>query len=195
MVSATTSTNRTRQRSEVDIAMAETKTITIRKERFYDHSPEDVWTAITDARALAEWFEPNNHEPVVGHEFEFACDPSICGDSITECAVVEADAPRRLVWRWVVVRRKPGCPKSQPMSIAWTLIPKDGRTKLVLEHSGAENIGWVHRNMMRVGWGYMMKKLIPRVLGNVVGGKFTPGAIPLHKRAYSCKTVSKKYVR
>jgi len=45
------------------------KKITIRKERFYPNPPEDVWVALTDPRTLAEWFEPNNHEPTVGHKF------------------------------------------------------------------------------------------------------------------------------
>ncbi len=175
--------------------MVARKTITIRKERFYAHSPKDVWAAITDAHALAEWFEPNNHEPVVGHTFQFMCDPNIFCDSVTECEVVEADAPRRLVWSWVVVPRKPDRPQSKPMTITWTLIPKDEGTTLILEHSGAENISWLTRNMMRVGWGFMMKRLIPRVLENVQAGEFTPGAIPLHKRGYSCKTVPESYVR
>ena len=39
--------------------MATNRTITIRKERFYPHPPESVWVALTDPRALAEWFEPN----------------------------------------------------------------------------------------------------------------------------------------
>ena len=95
--------------------VAARKTITIRKERFYGHAPQDVWCAITDAHALAEWFEPNNHEPVVGHKFQFVCDPGVCGDSATECDVVEAEAPRKLVWSWVVVPRKPGCAPSEPM--------------------------------------------------------------------------------
>jgi uncharacterized protein YndB with AHSA1/START domain len=175
--------------------MVAQKTITIRRERFYAHAPEDVWAAITDAHALAEWFEPNNHEPITGHKFQFVCDPGPCGDSVTECEVMEADAPRKLVWSWVVVPRKPGCAPSKPMTITWTLTPERDGTKLVLEHSGAENISWLHRNMMRVGWGYMLKRLIPRVLGNVRGGEFTPGAIPLNKRAYRCKTVPEHYIR
>jgi hypothetical protein len=63
---------------------------------------------------------------------------------------------------------------------------------MILEHSGAENIGWLYRNMMRVGWVYMMKKLIPRVLGNVPASEFTPGAMPLNRRGSRCKTVPEK---
>jgi uncharacterized protein YndB with AHSA1/START domain len=175
--------------------MVARKTITIRKERFYPHAPEDVWSAITDAHALAEWFEPNNHEPVVGHKFEFVCDPGICGDSVTKCEVIAADAPKRLVWSWVVVPRKPGRPPLKPMTITWTLVPNNEGTILILEHSGAENISWLTRNMMRVGWTFMMKSLIPQVLENVRDGEFSPGAIPLHKRGYRCKTVPEQYVR
>lgn len=175
--------------------MVARKTITIRKERFYPRPPEDVWAAITDAHALAEWLEPNNHQPVVGHKFEFRCDPGICGAGVTECEVLEVDPPRRLVWSWVHVGTGANGRRSEPMTISWTLVPKDEGTLLILEHTGAENINWLTRNMMRVGWWVMMKKLIPRILGRVQAGKFTPGAIPLEKRYYTCKTVPEKYVR
>ena len=66
---------------------------------------------------------------------------------------------------------------------------------LILEHSGADNIGWLPRNMMRFGWGFMMKKLIPRILERVQDGKFTAGAMPMNKRCYTCKTVPEQYVR
>lgn len=174
--------------------MAGGKTITIRKERFYPHPPEDVWAALTDPHALAEWLEPNDHKPVVGHKFKFMTDPSICG-SVTDCEVLEADSPRRLVWSWVHVPKNPNRRRPEPMTIAWTLVPKDCGTILFLEHTGAENINWMLRNMMRVGWGFMMKKLIPRILAHVQAGEFTPGAIPLEKRYYACKTVPEQYIR
>jgi uncharacterized protein YndB with AHSA1/START domain len=175
--------------------MVARKTITIRKERFYPHPPEDLWAAITDAHALAEWLEPNNHQPVVGHKFQFRCDPGICGAGVKECEVLVADPPRRLVWSWVDAPIDPNSPRPEPMTIAWTLVPKNGGTLLILEHSGAENISWLFRNMMRVGWGVMMKRLIPRILARVQDGKFSPGAIPLEKRYYTCKTVPDEFVR
>jgi uncharacterized protein YndB with AHSA1/START domain len=175
--------------------MAARKPITIRKERFYPHSPEDVWAAITDPHALAEWLEPNNHQAVVGHKFQFRCDPGICGSGITECEVLESDRPRKLVWSWVSVPADPAKPRPAPMTITWTLVPQNQGTLLILEQTGAENIGWLTRNMMRLGWGVMMKKLIPRVLGGVRSGNFTPGVIPLAKRYYTCKTIAAEYVR
>lgn len=174
--------------------MVARKSITIRKERFYPHLPEDVWAAITDPHALAEWLEPNNHKPVVGHVFQFRCDPGMCGVGITECTVLEADPPRRLVWSWTHVTNA-DAPRPAPMTISWTLVPKEGGTLLILEHTGAENVGWLIRNLMRVGWGYMVKRLIPRILARVEGGTFTPGAIPLEKRFYTCKTIPDEYTR
>ena len=178
----------------LDWDMARRKNITIRKERFYPHRPEDVWAALTDAHALAEWLEPNNHQPIVGHKFEFVTDQNVCGCR-TECEVLEAEAPRRLVWKWVHHYKSAKRPPAEPMIITWTLVPKDTGTLLILEHSGAENISWIQRNMMRLGWTFMMKKLIPRVLANVKAGMFTPGAIPLKERYYTSKTVPEKYVR
>jgi len=69
---------------------------TIRKEVFLPHPPEDVWLALTDPQALAEWMMPNNFEPVVGRKFRFHVDPMpgpYPGGS--ECEVLEVDAPRR----------------------------------------------------------------------------------------------------
>ena len=69
--------------------MMAAKTITIRKKRHDAHSPEDVWVALTDPHARAEWMEPNDHQPSVGHKFKFVTDRSICGRE-TECEVLEA---------------------------------------------------------------------------------------------------------
>src|SRR6185503_11936155 len=115
--------------------MEHRKTITIRKERFYPHPPQDVWVALTDPHALAEWLEPNNHQPVRGHKFQFRCDAGRCGPGVTECEVLEAERPRRLVWSWVHTCNDPKHPKSDPMTITWTLTPKEGGTLLILEHT------------------------------------------------------------
>ena len=165
---------------------------TIQHEISYPNSAEDLWVAITDPHALAEWFEPNDHKPEVGHRFQFMVD-----DSTKDCEVLEADPPRRLVWSWqYVANPDTGKPRQTgPMTINWTLVPDGEGTKLILEHTGAENIRWLQRTLMRIGWKYVMTKFIPQVLENVENGQFTPGAIPVEKRVYKCKTVPEKYVR
>ncbi len=172
--------------------MSAKKTVTIRHEVDYPNPQEDVWVAITDPYALAEWFEPNDHKPMVGHRFRFVVD-----ESAKDCEVLKAEAPSRLEWSWQYVPDpKTGKPQQRgPMTVGWTLLPEGVGTKLILEHFNAENMQWIHRTLMRIGWKYMMKKFIPRVLENIEHGQFTRGAIPLEKRIYRCDTVDKQYVR
>ena len=68
----------------------------------YPHPPDDVWRALTDPVALAEWLMPSNFEPRVGHEFQFQTTPrpGFRFDGTIRCKVVALDAPRRLVYSW-----------------------------------------------------------------------------------------------
>jgi len=165
----------------------------IRKEAVYPYPPEAVWVALTDRHALAEWLMPNDFEPVVGRKFRFQIDPKAGCSTLTECELLAYDPPRRMVWSWVMVPKKPNAPRHKPMTITWTLQPEGEGTRLVLEHAGAEAIDWVSRFGMNMGWGIMVKRWILRVVGNVHDGRFTPGAIPLHKRCYKVKTLSKDF--
>lgn len=164
--------------------MSDTKRL--RKEVVYDHPPEAVWTALTDARALAEWLMPNNFQPVEGQRFQFRVDPMLSFQGIVDCEVLAVDPPRRLVYTWV--SRMKGKPPHEPMTLEWTLEPLNGGTRLVLEQSGLEHLSLWWRFSQRMGWGRMLKTLLPRVLENVSDdGAFQPGAIT--KRDYGTRTV------
>lgn len=168
----------------------------IRKERFYPHAPEDVWTAITDPRALAEWLMPNTFKPVVGHKFQFRTDPVPMCENHTQCEVVEVDPPRRLAYTWLVVWNKEYKRKPEPMLVSWTLTPEPGGTRLVFEQSPYRGPrAFLTRFAMNIGWGIMHRKLLPKVLKNIVNGTFTPGAIPLAKRSYKATTVPPEFTR
>lgn len=157
----------------------------ITKRVWYPQAPEAVWAALTDPAALAEWLMPNDFRPVVGHEFRFTCDP--CPGpigAVTRCQVLELEAPRRMLWSWHM-DVKPGLRPAQPMLVEWTLEPERGGTRLVLKQSAYDGPrGLVVRFMMSIGWRLMLRRLLPKVIANVQGGTFTPGAIPLAKRAY-----------
>lgn len=165
----------------------------LRKEVFYPHPPEDVWTALTDPRALAEWLMPNNFEPVVGRTFRFHVDPMPGFSGITECKVLEVDPPRRLVYTWTTLPKNPIDTPPPPMTLVWTLDRAPGGTTLILDQSGLETLNLWWRFSMTMGWGRMLKRLLPKVIGNVQNGRFTPGAIA--RRDYGTKTVPDGYAK
>jgi uncharacterized protein YndB with AHSA1/START domain len=161
----------------------------IRKEAFYPFPPQKVWVAITDPRALAEWLMPNDFQPIVGHKFRFQCDPMPLCALLTECEVLEVDPPRKLVYTWTAYFKKDRPPTGKT-TVTWTLTPEAGGTRLVLLHEGVQNIPFIPRNLMRFGWGTIVKRFIPKIVARVGDdGVFVPGAYPLEKRCYKVKTI------
>jgi len=169
----------------------------IRKEIWYPHPPEDVWAALTDPQALAEWLMPTTFkEARVGHTFQFKTDPMPMCENHTDCVVVECDPPRRLAWRWTIVWNKKYDRPTMPMTVSWTLTPERDGTRLVFEQSPYDGprAFWT-RFSMNLGWGLMHKRLLRKVLRNVRAGVFTPGAIPRNKRTYKADTIPPEFTR
>lgn len=102
------------------------------KEAFFPHPPDDVWIALTDKYAVAEWLMPNNFEPIEGKKFNFHVDkmPLTGFTGVTECEVLEVDRPKKLVYTWVSMHKTKG--KHPPMTLTWTLEPHEGGTRLTL---------------------------------------------------------------
>lgn len=166
----------------------------LRKQYEYAHPIEDVWAALTDPRALAEWLMPNDFVPVVGHRFRFQFDPNLlCRNGVVRCEVLELDAPTRMVWSWTH-EVGPGGVAPPPMRLEWRLERTPRGTRLMLEQTGLEGQGFLTVTMMRIGWFHMLRDLLPKVLNRVNAGSFTPGAIPLGKRSYRVKTVPRELV-
>ena len=150
----------------------------------YKHPIEDVWAALTDPYALAEWLMPvTAFEPTAGSKFRFQYDPErLCPSGIADCEVVESEPPRRLVWSWQH-RAVEGARQAPPMRVEWTLTPIEGGTRLELVQS-YENQPWKITFAMGVGWRFYLRRFLPMALKNVSNGAFTRGAIPLAKRTY-----------
>jgi uncharacterized protein YndB with AHSA1/START domain len=171
----------------------------IRKEAFYpDVTPEQVWVALTDRRAIAEWLMPNDFSPVVGHKFRFQIDPMPMCDVRVDCEVLTVDRPRKLAFTWMPTPRSGPLPAgTRPSVVTWTLSPEASGTRLTLEHEGVERVyPWLQRFLLRFGWGTIVKSAMRKVARNVdASGQFTPGAFPVEKRCYKCKTIPAELTR
>ena len=160
-----------------------------KRKAVYNHPIEDVWAALTDPRALAEWLMPVTHfEAKTGEKFRFQYDPEkLCPSGIADMEIIEIDPPHRMVWSWQH-RAVEGAKQAPPMRVEWTLVPVDGGTRLELVQS-YEDQPWAVTFAMGMGWRFYLRMYLPKALKNVSGGVFRPGAIPLAKRAYKAKTV------
>jgi uncharacterized protein YndB with AHSA1/START domain len=126
---------------------------TIRKEILIPQAREQVWQAISDSAALAEWMYPNDFEPRVGHQFTFRVppNPKVGFDGlVVRCEVLKLEPPRRLVFSWSA-----GGPVENTR-VSFLLEPDgDGGTRLVLEHSGFDltQPGAIRRSRGRISVG------------------------------------------
>jgi uncharacterized protein YndB with AHSA1/START domain len=100
---------------------------------FYPYSPERVWQAIANRRAMAAWLMDNDFEPRVGHKFRFQADSQEGFEGTIYCEVIEIDEPRSLSYTW---RGNFTC---KPTIVTWRLVPVEGGTQLQLEHTGFES--------------------------------------------------------
>ena len=108
-------------------------TPTIRREVPFPQSREEVWEAIANSEALAEWMYPNDFEPRVGHQFTFRVppNPKVGFDGlVVRCEVLECEAPSLLVFSWSV-----GGPVVNTQ-VSFRLEPDGDGTRLFFEHSG-----------------------------------------------------------
>jgi uncharacterized protein YndB with AHSA1/START domain len=130
----------------------------IRVEAIYPQSPEIVWKALTDSRAIAAWLMPNDFQPVVGHKFNFKTKPAPGFDGVVNCEVLEIDEPRCLSYKW-----EGGGIET---TVTFTLEQVSEGTRLVLDHTGFSGVrGLFVSKILEDGW---RKKIIPGSLKSVV---------------------------
>src|ERR1041384_1007059 len=72
----------------------------LRFEAFYPYGREQVWEAITDTAAIADWLMPNDFRPIVGHRFNFKTKPAPGFDGTVHCEVIAVEPPERLAYSW-----------------------------------------------------------------------------------------------
>jgi uncharacterized protein YndB with AHSA1/START domain len=125
---------------------------------------EQVWRAIADSAALAEWMFPNDFEPRVGHRFTFRVppNPKVNFEGMTiRCEVLECEPPSRLAFSW-------SAGGLENTRVSFRLEPDGEGTRIHFEHSGFEltqAFGEQAFKGAEYGWAKMLKQLAEVVAG------------------------------
>jgi uncharacterized protein YndB with AHSA1/START domain len=129
----------------------------IKREILLPQSREEVWRALTDSAALAEWMYPNDFEPRIGHCFTF-CVPwgvHVGFDGVVRCEVLECSPPSVLVYSWS------GGPVVDSR-VSYRLEPHGSGTQMLFEHSGFDLTRPFGKPAFRgaeLGWARMLEQL------------------------------------
>lgn len=128
----------------------------IQRELFLPHPPTDVWRALTESEAMADWLMPNDFEPRVGHRFtlESQPHPKVGFDGLIHCEVLECEAPSRLVYSWAAA--------GLDTRVSFQLEPEGDGTRLFFEQSGFEVVEPWSKAAFRgaeLGWEKMLGAL------------------------------------
>ena len=108
------------------------------------HPVAQVWAALTDPAALAQWLMVNDFEPLIGKRFTLRGEPTAKWRGWMDCAVLEMEPPRRMVWSWHRSEL------DEPTRVEFRLEPIAGGTRLTLMHTGDTDPGT--RGRLSSGW-------------------------------------------
>jgi uncharacterized protein YndB with AHSA1/START domain len=134
----------------------------IRKEIVFPQSRGDVWRALTDSTALADWLMPNDFEPRVGHRFTFRTQPNPQAgfDGIVHCEVLECAPPSRLAYSWAG--------GGIDTRVTYRLEPDGDGTRVFFEQSGfdlSQPWGGAAIRGAEAGWARMLERLARVIAG------------------------------
>ncbi|GAB4588643.1 SRPBCC family protein [Nocardia sp. IFM 10818] len=124
---------------------------------FFPHSPDIVWTALTDPALVEQWLmRSTGLSPEVGTHFIFAVPTQPAGE--IACEVLTARPAEQLTLAWVDLR--PRYPAR--WIVDWVLQPQGRGTRLLLTQTGfdIENRRQkMARNAMERGWKTALSRL------------------------------------
>ena len=135
-------------------AQSETRSIVV--EREMPHPPEKIWRALTTSALIADWLMDNDFEAEVGRRFQFRARPMPGWSGITNCELLEAEAPRRLVYSWGDGSESDSGLKT---IVSWTLTPTADGTLVRMEQSGFRPEDEHGYQAMRGGWPRILEGL------------------------------------
>ena len=130
----------------------------------YPYTPEELWVALTDVRALSEWLmKTSDFRPQAGYRFQFRSKPTKYWRGIVDCEVLDVQPNRLLSYSWQ------GDEGGTVTVVTWRLEPIPSGTCLTLAHTGFEGISGLllGKLILGPGWKKMMKRKIPMVLQSI----------------------------
>jgi uncharacterized protein YndB with AHSA1/START domain len=142
-------------------------TKTIQREILIPQPQEQVWRALVDSTALAEWMFPNDFAPHIGHRFTFRVPPNPKAKfdgMIVHCEVIECEPPDRLAFSW-------SAGGLVDTRVSFRLEPDGEGTRLLFEHSGFDvSQAWGDQALRgaEFGWAKMLGQL-PAVVAGLAG--------------------------
>jgi uncharacterized protein YndB with AHSA1/START domain len=130
----------------------------VKLEAIYPSSPSEVWEALTNPDAVADWLMDTDFKPVVGHQFTFTTEPRPGFNGIIDCEVLAVEPGQRLTYTWNTGQHR--------TTVTWLLEPHGKGTRLTLLHEGFRGAaGIVPQLILRSGWGRILRTSLPRQLG------------------------------
>lgn len=116
---------------------------TIAREIHIEATPDVVYEVITQPEHIAQWW---------GFDATFPAQPGgngqmtrqrrdVGGTLVVPIHVVEADRPRRFVFRWIHPADEPATPQNSFL-VTFDLVPADTGTLLRMTEGGFREIGW-----------------------------------------------------
>jgi uncharacterized protein YndB with AHSA1/START domain len=129
----------------------------IRELRF-SQSRDEVWQALANREALADWMYPNDFAPRIGHRFTFQVPPKpeVKFEGLTvHCEVLRCDPPQELAFTWVA--------GGIDTVVSYRLEADGGGTKVYFEHSGFDVEAAYHG--AGYGWDLMHGQLMAKLGG------------------------------
>ncbi|MBL8953089.1 MAG: SRPBCC domain-containing protein [Myxococcaceae bacterium] len=114
--------------------------------RVYPYPRSAVWLAVTDARAIRQWWVDTNFEPVKGKVFFMQDTPQGSWDGRVTGEVLDVEHETRVVFSW-----KGG---GHQTKVTYELFDEPGgRTRFVLRHDGFVGLkGLFLSTLLRFGW-------------------------------------------
>ncbi len=129
--------------------------------RTYPHPVAAVWQALTDQRAIRQWWLDTDFEPVAGREFYFQDKPQGGWDGRVTGSVLAVDAPRLVRFTWV----GSGVDSTVEYRLAETA---SSGTEFTLVHRGFSGVrGLAIGTMLRFGWRGYVRRDVPAYAAHI----------------------------